>query len=49
MEELWKRQAFRIVQQRQLCNCMNNTKWNELRNAMRFEMPFPPPFRQYPF
>ena len=44
MEESWKRQAFRIVQQRQLCSCMNNTKWNELRNAMRFEMPFPPPF-----
>lgn len=49
MEEPWKRQAFRIVQQRQLCSYMNKTKWNELCNAMRFEMPFPPPFRQYPF
>lgn len=44
MEEEWKRKAFRIVQQRQLCSCMNDTKWRELRRAMGYEMPFPPPF-----
>ena len=44
MQESWKRRAFRIVQQRQLCSCMNDTKRRELCHAMRFDMPFPPPF-----
>lgn len=34
----------KIVQQRQLTSCMNNTKWNRFRTAMLEEMPFPPPY-----
>lgn len=33
-----------IVQQRGLTSCMNNTKWQEFREAMECEMPFPPPY-----
>lgn len=32
------------MKERQLCSCMNDTKWNELRRAMLEEMPFPPPY-----
>lgn len=39
-----KEKVRKIVQQRNLCSCMNATKWKELRNAMMDEMPFPPPF-----
>ena len=34
----------RIVEERELCSCMNSTKWNELRTAMMQEMPFQPPY-----
>jgi len=37
-----RERAYEIIQQRGLCGCMNNTKWNELRTAMLNEMPFPP-------
>lgn len=39
-----KEKVKKIVLQRNLCSYMNSTKWNELRNAMLNEMPFPPPF-----
>lgn len=39
-----KRKAENIIRERNLCSYMNDTKWNELRNAMLNEMPFPPPF-----
>lgn len=39
-----KEKARKIIRQRNLCSYMNSTKWNELRNAMLNEMPFPPPF-----
>lgn len=39
-----KREAISVVENRNLCSCMNDTKWKELRNAMWDEMPFPPPF-----
>ena len=40
----WKKKIRKIVEQRQLCSYMNDTKWNELRHAMLEEMPFPPPY-----
>ncbi len=33
------------IARRGLMSCMNNTKWNELRVAVRSELPFPPPFQ----
>lgn len=39
-----KERVRKIVQQRNLCSCMNDTKWNELRTAMIRDMPFPPPY-----
>lgn len=39
-----KERVKNIVRQRNLVSYMNNTKWNELRNAMMNEMPFSPPF-----
>lgn len=39
-----KERVRKIVQQRNLCSYMNNTKWNELRTAMMTVMPFPPPY-----
>ena len=39
-----KEKVKRIVEQRRLCSCMNDTKWNELRSAMMNEMPFQPPY-----
>ena len=44
MSDDLKRKAKNIIQERNLCSYMNDTKWNELRNAMINEMPFPPPF-----
>lgn len=37
-----KQKAFTAVKERGLYSCMNDTKWNELRQAMLNEMPFPP-------
>lgn len=34
----------KIVENRNLCSYMNNTKWNELIYAVRTQMPFPPPY-----
>ena len=42
--EAFRRKIAQIVEERGLCSYMNSTKWNELRNAMLHEMPFPPPF-----
>lgn len=39
-----KDSVFHIVCERNLCSCMNNTKWCELINAIKMEMPFPPAF-----
>ena len=44
MSKNLKKQAFNIVQQRNLCGYMNDTKWNELICAMLNDMPFPPPY-----
>lgn len=33
----------KIIAERQLCSCMNTTKWRELQNAVD-ELPFPPPY-----
>ena len=44
MPENLKKQAFNIVKQRDLCSYMNDTKWNELRQAMYNDVPFPPPY-----
>ena len=35
-----KDSVFHIVCERNLCSCMNNTKWCELINAIKMEMPF---------
>lgn len=37
-------QVREVVARRGLTSCMNNTKWNEFRQAMENEMPFPPPY-----
>ena len=39
-----KEKVYRIIEKRNLCSYMNNTKWDELITAVRNEMPFPPPF-----
>lgn len=39
-----KQKADHIIESRQLCSYMNDTKWNELRDAMMNEMPFQPAF-----
>lgn len=39
-----KEKVRKIVQQRNLCSYMNNTKWNELRTAMMTERPFSQPY-----
>lgn len=39
-----KEEVRRIIQQRNLCSYMNDTKWNKLRTAMINDMPFPPPY-----
>ncbi len=39
-----KEKILRIVNERNLCSYMNNTKWNELITAVKNEMSFPPPF-----
>ena len=43
MREL-KEQVRKIVEKRNLCSYMNDTKWSELRTAMMNEMPFLPPY-----
>lgn len=44
MSDDLKEKVNRIIEQRQLCSYMNDTKWNELRSAMMNEMPFQPPY-----
>ena len=39
-----KEKVRKIIYQRNLCSYINDTKWNELRNAMMNEMPFSPPY-----
>ncbi len=39
-----KEQVRKIVERRNLCSYMNDTKWNELRMAMMNDMPFQPPY-----
>lgn len=39
-----KKKVYRIIEKRNLCSYMNNTKWDELITAVRNEMTFPPPF-----
>ena len=39
-----KEKVKKIIEQRKLCSYMNDTKWNELRNAMMNEMPFQTPY-----
>lgn len=36
--------VVKIIEKRNLCSYMNNTKWNELIYAIRTQMPFLPPF-----
>ena len=35
---------LKYINENQLVSYMNNTKWNEFRNAMINEMPFEPPY-----
>ncbi|QPK94154.1 hypothetical protein HCQ94_00055 [Actinomyces sp. zg-332] len=39
-----REKVLAIISERNLCSYMNNTKWNELSQAMLEEMPFPPPY-----
>ena len=39
-----KEQVRKIVERKNLCSYMNDTKWNELRMAMMNDMPFLPPY-----
>lgn len=39
-----KTEALKYINEHQLVSYMNNTKWNEFRNAMINEMPFQPPY-----
>ncbi len=39
-----KEQVRKIVERKNLCSYMNDTKWNELRMAMINDMPFLPPY-----
>ena len=44
MTDSLKRKVFNIIRQRNLCSYMNDTKWEELRYSMYYDMPFPPPY-----
>ena len=44
MPDQLKEKVQRIVSERGLYSCMNDTKWNKLRDAMRHEIPFQPPY-----
>lgn len=44
MDKSLHEKAAAIIQKRQLCSLMNNTKWSELVSAVIREMPFPPAF-----
>ena len=44
MPDQLKEKVQRIVSERGLYSCMNDTKWDKLRDAMRHEMPFQPPY-----
>ncbi|MGN1412281.1 MAG: DUF6678 family protein [Oscillospiraceae bacterium] len=44
MKDNLKKKVYNIIQERNLCSYMNNTKWNELCIAMINEMPFYPPY-----
>lgn len=44
MIDLLHERVSEIIQQRQLCSWMNNTKWTELISSIIQEMPFPPAF-----
>lgn len=43
MKETLREQVLRIVSEKNLFSVMNDTKWNELRNAIE-DLPFPPPY-----
>ena len=40
-----KEDVRRIIDRRQLCSYMNKTKWQEVINTIRAEMPVPPPYQ----
>ena len=44
MADSLKRKVFNIIKQRNLCSYMNDTKWEELRYSMYYDMPFSPPY-----
>ena len=44
MTDKLKRKVFNILEKRNLCSYMNDTKWEELRYSMYNDMPFPPPY-----